>query len=135
MKPGTERHWHLISYDVSDDKRRAKVAKCLEGFGERVQFSVFRVYVSPRGLARLRWELSRRMDPTDGLLLIHLCPSCQSSVQDQRGKRDWREEAPKGFRVAGEPIKHLLTEEPQSTSDATITSSKPRPRKPRSMKA
>ncbi len=133
MKAGPERHWYLFSYDVSDDKRRAKVAKCLEGFGERVQFSVFRVYVSPRSLARLRWELSRRMDSADGLLVIHLCSSCQARVQDQRGKRDWREEAPKGFRVSGEPIKHLPAEEPQSSPGSTSTSPKPRPRKPRSM--
>lgn len=106
MRPSTDRHWHLVAYDVSDDKRRAKVAKCLEGYGERIQFSVFRIYLGLRALARLRWELTRRMAPTDGLLIIHLCPSCQGRIQDQRGKRDWTEEVPLGFRVAGSGIKH-----------------------------
>ena len=31
----------IVSYDISDDKRRRKVAKILEGHGYRVQFSVF----------------------------------------------------------------------------------------------
>ena len=31
----------LVSYDISDDKRRRKVCKILEGYGYRVQYSVF----------------------------------------------------------------------------------------------
>ena len=31
----------LISYDISDDKRRREVAKIMEGYGYRVQYSVF----------------------------------------------------------------------------------------------
>lgn len=31
----------VISYDISDDKRRTTVAKTLEDFGKRVQYSVF----------------------------------------------------------------------------------------------
>ena len=32
---------YIISYDISEDKLRNKVARVLEEFGERVQFSVF----------------------------------------------------------------------------------------------
>lgn len=32
---------YLISYDIAVDKRRTKIAKLLEGFGQRVQYSVF----------------------------------------------------------------------------------------------
>ena len=31
----------VISYDISDDKRRRGVAKTMEGYGYRVQYSVF----------------------------------------------------------------------------------------------
>ena len=31
----------VVSYDVSDDRRRRKVAKIMEGYGYRVQYSVF----------------------------------------------------------------------------------------------
>jgi|TergutMp193P3_1026864.scaffolds.fasta_scaffold02082_1 CRISPR-associated protein Cas2 len=106
VKHPPERHWYIVSYDVSDDKRRAKVAKCLEGYGERMQFSVFRTFLSRRALARLRFELSQKMDNTDGLLIIHLCPSCQSRIQDRHGSRDWRSEVPLGFKITGDTIKH-----------------------------
>jgi len=32
---------HLISYDIEDDRERLQVSKVLEGFGRRVQKSVF----------------------------------------------------------------------------------------------
>lgn len=34
---------YLISYDITADKRRNALAKLLEGFGSRVQYSVFEV--------------------------------------------------------------------------------------------
>jgi len=35
------RNRYLIAYDVSDDKRRARVFKTLMGNGDHAQFSVF----------------------------------------------------------------------------------------------
>ena len=32
---------YVISYDVPDNKRRQKIADLLEGYGQRVQYSVF----------------------------------------------------------------------------------------------
>ena len=32
---------YVISYDIPDDKRRKKIADLLEGYGQRVQYSVF----------------------------------------------------------------------------------------------
>ncbi len=34
---------YLISYDITADNRRNALAKLLEGFGSRVQYSVFEV--------------------------------------------------------------------------------------------
>ena len=59
--------WFLISYDVRNEKRLRKVAKILEGNGQRIQYSVFRTHLSERGLERLRWELEKVMDLEDGL--------------------------------------------------------------------
>ena len=134
MKPPPDRHWYLVSYDVSDDKRRVKVAKCLEGYGERLQFSVFRTFLSGRSLARLRWELSRKMAPEDGLLVIHLCPSCQARVEDRRGKRDWRQEAPVGFRIAGSAIMHPPTLEAPEADVPVLPDQKPSCKRKRSVK-
>ena len=32
---------YTVAYDITDDKRRNKVAKILKDFGKRVQYSVF----------------------------------------------------------------------------------------------
>ncbi|EMN95623.1 CRISPR-associated endoribonuclease Cas2-like protein, partial [Leptospira interrogans serovar Medanensis str. UT053] len=38
------KHWRLVSYDIREPKRLRRVAKIMEGFGERIQYSVFRIY-------------------------------------------------------------------------------------------
>ena len=47
----------VVSYDISDDKRRRMVAKLLEGYGYRVQYSVFECDLSLKQLQKLRREL------------------------------------------------------------------------------
>ena len=32
---------YVICYDIANQKRRNELAKCLDGFGDRVQYSVF----------------------------------------------------------------------------------------------
>lgn len=44
---------YVVAYDVSDDKERHQVSKVLEGFGERVQGSVFECVLSVSGKQRL----------------------------------------------------------------------------------
>ncbi|MFE4108590.1 CRISPR-associated endonuclease Cas2, partial [Almyronema epifaneia] len=36
----------LVVYDIPDDKRRTKLATFLEGYGRRVQYSVFECFMS-----------------------------------------------------------------------------------------
>lgn len=65
--------WYLVSYDVRDPKRLRKVAKRLEGYGSRVQLSVFRVRLTRDTLEKLRLELTQLMAIEDDLLVIPLC--------------------------------------------------------------
>ena len=51
-------YW-LISYDVRDSKRLRKLAKFLEGYGERLQYSLFAVYVNERDLQKVKWEITK----------------------------------------------------------------------------
>jgi CRISPR-associated protein Cas2 len=65
----------LVAYDLPDDKRRAALARVLEGFGDRVQFSVFVVDAAPSRLVRMRHELAAVMAPTvDSILICDLGP-------------------------------------------------------------
>lgn len=47
----------VVAYDISDDRRRERVAKILEGFGERVQYSVFECRLDKVQYLRLRHAL------------------------------------------------------------------------------
>ncbi|MFI0403731.1 MAG: CRISPR-associated endonuclease Cas2 [Cyanobium sp.] len=47
------------SFDSPSNKRRRKLAKLLEGYGERLQMSVFECRLQPHQLARLRQMLAR----------------------------------------------------------------------------
>lgn len=47
----------VISYDISDDRRRNKIARLLEGYGYRVQYSVFECELDGRQLLKLQREL------------------------------------------------------------------------------
>jgi len=87
--------WFLVSYDVRNDKRLRKVAKILEGHGERIQYSVFRTHLSERELERLRWELSKVMDPADGLLITELCDACVRKIRRRNSESAWPDEPEK----------------------------------------
>lgn len=92
------KNWFLIAYDVHDDKRLRQVAQTMEGYGSRLQFSVFRCFLTKREMQRLRWELSRIMDLSDDLLVVRLCPGCVANVRATHDKQQWPDE-PERFSV------------------------------------
>jgi CRISPR-associated protein Cas2 len=73
-----DKSWHLITYDVRDPKRLRRVAKKLEGYGERMQYSVFRCRLDRVALEKLCWELAEIMKDNDDLLVMPICGSCAS---------------------------------------------------------
>jgi CRISPR-associated protein Cas2 len=74
-------HWWLICYDVHDPERLRKTAKHLEGYGERMQYSVFRCWLTRLEKERLRWELTELLTPDDEVLVIPLCGSCVAGIE------------------------------------------------------
>lgn len=97
----SEPHWHLLSYDVRDDRRRRRAARLLEGYGERVQYSVFRIHCTPRQLLRIRWELAREMDKVDSLLVIPVPDAVARKILTLTGQDDWAEDATKRYAIVG----------------------------------
>ncbi|MGE0569602.1 MAG: CRISPR-associated endonuclease Cas2 [Dehalococcoidia bacterium] len=87
------RDWWLVSYDVRDDRRLRETARLLEGYGERVQYSVFRCQLTRTEIARLRWELEKLLEDVDDLLVIPLCSRCARSVSDSKS-RTWGGQPP-----------------------------------------
>jgi CRISPR-associated protein Cas2 len=52
----------IVSYDIPNDRRRRKVSKVLEGFGRRVQYSVFECELNAEKAEKLEKQLSLHID-------------------------------------------------------------------------
>ncbi len=71
----------IVAYDVADDRRRYRVCKALEHYGERIQYSVFELFIDPKALHRLIDRLQGILhNREDRLLVMHLCGACHSSL-------------------------------------------------------
>ena len=93
--------WWLVCYDVHDPKRLRKTAKHMEGYGERMQYSVFRCWMTPRQMQQLRWELTELLATEDDVLLIPLCAACVAGMQTTHFEGEppaWPKE-PEGHRI------------------------------------
>jgi CRISPR-associated protein Cas2 len=79
--PRNRRHWVAVCYDVPDDKRRTKIMKTLEGYGHRVQYSVFECEVRPADLDKLKAALRKLIQAEeDDIRFYDLCETCQGKV-------------------------------------------------------
>ncbi len=63
--------FYVITYDISDDKRRNKLAKILKDFGERVQFSVFECNLNDKLLERFLKRAEKVMDIKEDSLRVY----------------------------------------------------------------
>ncbi|MBI4820413.1 MAG: CRISPR-associated endonuclease Cas2 [Deltaproteobacteria bacterium] len=89
-----DRWYVVVAYDIVDDERRGRVAKALNGYGERVQKSVFDCLVDERRLAELQERLEDLIDlSTDSVRYYRLCAKCERTVTVQ-GRGDVREDEP-----------------------------------------
>lgn len=94
--------WWLVCYDVRDPKRLRNCARHMEGYGQRVQYSVFRCWMTVRAMERLRWELTNLLESEDDVMLIPLCSRCVSRIKVTHAvtkRPDWPEQ-PEGHRIA-----------------------------------
>ena len=64
----------VISYDVPNDKRRAKIAKALENVGRRVQYSVFECLLTAKQLATVQKTLAGLLVPLEDSVRIYSLP-------------------------------------------------------------
>ena len=53
---------YLVTYDIPSDKRRKKVSDLLEGYGKRVQYSVFECVLEPNKFVELKTRLKKRVN-------------------------------------------------------------------------
>lgn len=74
--------FYLVAYDIPDNPRRTKIAKILEDFGDRVQYSVFEMELErSEQLHEMQSRLEGVIDPqADSVRIYFLCQGCQTKI-------------------------------------------------------
>lgn len=72
---------HLVVYDIEDDRVRSRIATILEGYGRRVQESVFECRLELSKLEELTDRLKRELQrPETGEIRIYrVCTNCMDA--------------------------------------------------------
>jgi CRISPR-associated protein Cas2 len=82
----------VVAYDISEDRRRARVAATIQQWGDRVQRSVFVCTLDHTQLAELTDRVKEIINPdTDSVYVFRQCAACwhdvivlgQASVDDE----------------------------------------------------
>lgn len=84
-----QQNWYLVCYDIRSPKRWRKAYKLLQGYGERIQYSIFRCWLSQRRREKLRWELEKILEAEDDLLLIRLSRQCVKGLYVYNRENAW----------------------------------------------
>lgn len=71
MKKNYKEHL-LICYDIENDKNRRLLSKLLDGYGFRVQKSVYEIYIEVRELSKLKVKLVSLYGETDSIRMYDL---------------------------------------------------------------
>lgn len=76
------RHCHVICFDITDDKKRRRVVKILEGAGIRVQKSVFECWLTDTQSQNIKSRLEAEIDLTnDSIRTYLLCDNCLKKIE------------------------------------------------------
>ena len=86
---------YVITYDISNDKRRTKLSDLLETYGVRVNYSVFEIELNQTKLNKLLYEIELKKlinKKYDSLRFYHLCKNCAAKSFDIRDREEPFEE-------------------------------------------
>jgi CRISPR-associated protein Cas2 len=65
----------LVVYDIPDDRRRDRLATFLEGYGRRVQKSVFECFLSLQAMKALHLQVVAQVKPSEDNVRFYWIPS------------------------------------------------------------
>lgn len=85
--------FYIVSYDIPDDRKRARVAKTLLDFGSRVQDSVFECIIEDdKLLEKMISRLSRMVSEEDSMRIYALCSKCEKVIKVLGGGKITKDE-------------------------------------------
>jgi CRISPR-associated protein Cas2 len=71
---------HLVAYDIRDERRLRAIAGCMEGYGTRIQYSVFVCDLSDREKILMRGDIQALMKISeDSVMIVDLGAAGDSS--------------------------------------------------------
>jgi CRISPR-associated protein Cas2 len=74
--------FYIVSYDIPDTPRGTKIAKILEDFGDRVQYSVFECIIGQDLLEKMIDRLEKVVkEDEDSIGVYALCGNCEKVIK------------------------------------------------------
>ena len=70
----------VVVYDIPDDKRRVKLSNLLEGYGRRIQFSVFECFITLDEMRVLYAKVKQQVNPKEDNVRFYWIPQAAISV-------------------------------------------------------
>ena len=64
------RRRYLVAYDIRDDRRLRSIAGCVEGYGTRIQYSVFVCDLSDQEKVLMRRDIESLMKVTEDSVMV-----------------------------------------------------------------
>ena len=82
QRRGDENILYVVSYDIPDDRRRARVHSALTSFGTWVQYSVFECFLDRKQRMMLEARLLKEIHQREDTVRIYgLCGACIPKVE------------------------------------------------------
>jgi CRISPR-associated protein Cas2 len=72
----------IVCYDIPSDSKRERLARWLDGFGDRIQDSVFEADIDNDLVGEMWAGVEQMVDPAvDKVVLVPVCASCEDKRQ------------------------------------------------------
>ena len=74
---------YVVSYDITSDRMRGRIAKTLEGYGTRIQYSVFECRLGEKKYKEMYSRLMELMAGAEegSIRLYSVCGNCESKIR------------------------------------------------------
>ena len=77
-----EKHFIVVVYDISNDKRRTKLHNKLKDFGSPIQYSVFECLLTSSEISKMKQEVRKITRPRlDHVRFYILCTECKGKIE------------------------------------------------------
>lgn len=80
---------YIVCYDIRCQKRWRKAYKLLKGYGQRIQYSIFKCCMNQRTREKLRWELEKILAKEDSILFVRLSHRCLQDIPKYNRPGEW----------------------------------------------